>query len=381
MNTRQKSIKADKAEQDYVLRDAVKATPEEFPELCRIFSDMMKRKPCGRKLTLMVGKAHSAGVAVIQTRRTGVILIDRKEIPMMTEDEMRCLLGHELGHFFGAIKIENKPQPCNSLFNERFPRPLMYLFSYLSGQILADIYGVEQCRSTFIAGSHLSEGDSEMEALYSNPMEPLPEKFYTYFEVALRIKALGLLNKSEYFYELIGSELLGFGRWQLTTEEYFDKIGHIFDPYMNFTEDDGKALGVFLSGALFIAGCKVSDLSWRSELDLLGAFGDPGELLVYASTEAAYERIVAVAASIHGMSHPLKNIVWNTVWDLTYKDWEDSDEAERFDDFISKCERGQAVMPAGKHETCDEYIHCDGPYYADGFVYYDEIPETGTSVA
>ena len=55
MNTQQKSIKAEKAEQDYVLRKAVKATPEEFPQLCRIFEDMMKRNPCGRKLTLMIG--------------------------------------------------------------------------------------------------------------------------------------------------------------------------------------------------------------------------------------------------------------------------------------------------------------------------------------
>ena len=253
----------------------------------------------------------------------------------MSEDEMRSLLGHELGHFFGGKLNEDKPQPDESLFNERFSRPLMYLFSYMSGQILADIYGAEQCRSTFIAGSHLSDGDSEMEALYSNPMEPLPEKFFTSIEVALRIKALGLLNKSEYFYELIDSELLGFGRWQMTSEEYFEKIGHIFDPYMNFTEDDGKALCAFLGAALFIAGCSVGDLRWRCELDLLGAFGDPGELLAYASVEAAYERIISVAASIHAMSHPLKHIAWNYVWDLTYREWEDSDEAERFDNFLA----------------------------------------------
>jgi hypothetical protein len=62
------------------------------------------------------------------------------------------------------------------------------------------------------------------------------------------------------------------------------------------------------------------------------------------------------------------------VWDVTYRDCEDIDEAERFDDFISRCERGEAVMPAAKHQTSDEYIQCDGPYHSDGFVYYDDIP-------
>ncbi|MCX6986149.1 MAG: hypothetical protein NT118_15580 [Lentisphaerae bacterium] len=65
----------------------------------------------------------------------------------------------------------------------------------------------------------------------------------------------------------------------------------------------------------------------------------------------------------------------------TYRDWEDIDEALRFDDFLATCERGDAVMPADKPETCDEYIQCDGPYYADGFVYYDDIPAADTYVA
>ena len=77
----------------------------------------------------------------------------------------------------------------------------------------------------------------------------------------------------------------------------------------------------------------------------------------------------------------LENKIWNTAWNVTYRKWEDSDEALRFEDFLATCERGRAVMPAAKHDMCDEYIQCDGPYYSGDFVYYDEIPAADTYVA
>jgi hypothetical protein len=380
MNTQQKSIKAEKAEQDYVLRKAVKATPEEFPQLCRIFEDMMKRNPCGRKLTLMIGECYSAGMAIRQSRRTGVIMIDRREIPLMNEDEMQCLIGHELGHHFHWRNLDNKPKTSKT-DNGTSLQPLLYLQSSIYDQIHADIVGVEQCRSAFIAGSYLSDGDSEMEALFNDPWHALPEGLYDSFEVAIRIQALGILAKSEYFYELIGSELLGYGKWEISNEEYFEKIDHLFDPYADFSDEDGKALGAFLGASLFIAGCRVGDVQWYRELGTLADFGEPAELLKFDSIDEAYERIVAVNASIYSMSHPLKNIVWNTVLDITYRKWQDLDESERFDDFIEKCELGEAVMPADKPQTNDEYIQCDGPYYSDGFVYYDDLPAKDTHVA
>ena len=372
--------KAIKAEQDCLLSKAVVATPEEFPQLCRIFEDMMKRNHCGRKLTLMVGECYSAGMAIRQSRRTGVILIDRREIPLMNEDEMQCLIGHELGHLLHWRDLDNKPKTSKT-DNEMSRQPLLYLQFSIYDQIRADIVGVEQCRSAFIAGSYLSDGDSEMEALFNDPWHALPEELYDSFEVAIRIQALGILAKSEYYYELIGSELFGFGKWEITSEEYFEKINHLFDPYTSFSDADGKALGAFLAASLFIAGCKVGDVQWYRELGTLCDFGDPAELLKFDSIDEAYKRIVAVNVSIYSMSHPLKNIVWNTVWDLTYRDRKDIDESERFDDFIEKCELGEAVMPADKPETCDEYIQCDGPYYSEGFVYYDDMPAKDTHVA
>lgn len=375
MNTQ----KAIKAEQDYVLRNAVVAAPEEYPVLCRIFAEVIKRKPCGRRLTLMVGECNSAGLAMWRSRRTGVILINRKAIPAMTEDEMRCLLGHELGHFEIWRELDTRREPLE--LHKNMHPALSHLYSGVYEQISADLAGVEQCRSVSIAASHLSDGDSEMEAVFNDPWHALPEKFYPDFELAMRIKALGMLAKSEYYYELLGSELLGFGRWQITSDEYLDKINHMFDPFMNFTEDDAWALGAFLSGALFIAGCRAGEAGWSRELDLLADYGEPQELLKFASIDAAYERIVSVAASIHGMRHPLKHIVWNYVWDLTLREWEDSDEALRFDDFLAACERGQAVMPVAKHDRCDEDLECDDSDYPGDFVYYDEAPATDTYVA
>ncbi|MEI6422892.1 MAG: hypothetical protein WCP55_11790, partial [Lentisphaerota bacterium] len=248
-----------KAKHDYVLRKAVKATPEEFPELCRIFENMMKRNPCGRKITLMIGECNSAGMAMYRSRRTGIILINRKEIPSMNEDEMLWLIGHELGHHLHWKELDNKPKTSKP--DSQMPhQPLVYLYWSIYDQIRADIVGVEQCRSAFISGSYLSDGDSEMESIFNDPWHTLPEKFYADFEVAIRIQALGILAKSEYYYELLGSELLGYGRWQITSEEYFEKINHLFDPYTDFSEDDGKALGTFLGASLFIAGCKVGDV-------------------------------------------------------------------------------------------------------------------------
>ena len=381
MNTQQKSIKAEKAEQDYILRKAVKAAPEEYPHLCRIFENMMKRNPCGRKLTLMVGECYSAGMAMYRSRRTGIILINRKEIPLMNEGEMHCLLGHELGHHFHWREQDNKPKTSKP--DNQMPQPpLMYLYWSIYSQIRADIVGVEQCRSAFISGSYLSDGDSEMEAIFNDPWHTLPEKFYASFEVAIRIQALGILAKSEYYYELLGSELFGFGRWQISTDEYFEKINHLFDPYTNFSDEDGKALGTFLGASLFIAGCKVGDMRWHRELGTLADFGEPAELLKFDSIDNAYERIVAVAASIYSMSHPLKNIAWYAVWDVTYREWEDLDESERFDDFIETCEQGQAVMPAAKHKTYDgDPECCDDSDDSEDVAYYDDMPAADTHVA
>ena len=130
-----------KAKHDYVLRKAVKATPEEYPQLCRIFENMIKKNPCGKKLTLMVGEAHSAGIAIRQSRRTGVILIDRKEIPLMTEDEMRWLIGHELGHHLHWKELDNKPKTSKP--DSQMPhQPLVYLYWSIYDQIRADIVGV-----------------------------------------------------------------------------------------------------------------------------------------------------------------------------------------------------------------------------------------------
>ena len=85
---------------------------------------------------------------------------------------------------------------------------------------------------------------------------------------------------------------LGNGRWQITSEEYFEKIDHLFDPYTDFSDEDGKALGAFLGASLFIAGCKVGDVQWHQELGTLADFGEPSELLKFDSIDNAYERIV-----------------------------------------------------------------------------------------
>jgi len=324
-------VKSIKAEQDYILRDAVRATPEEYPQLCRIFADIKRRNPCGKRLTLMVGKSDSSGLAIRRSPHTGVILIDRKDASLMTEQEIRFLVGHEHGHFDAWREFENRTAAPD---HEHLPRPLQGLFSRISSEIYADLAGVDECRSTFVAGEYLSAGDHGMERIYNNPLDPLPEKVYGDLELAVRIQALGLLAKSEYFYELIGSELFGYGKWQMTAEEYFERMDHLFDPYMNFTDEDGRALGAFIAGALFIAGCKVGDVRWHRELDRLADFGDPVELLSYASKDQAYDRILSVADRVRNISHPLKHIAWDAVWDLTYREWDDADEGEKFDDFI-----------------------------------------------
>ncbi len=371
--------KAIKVEQDCLISKAVRATPEEFPQLCRIFSAMMKAKPCGKRLTLMVGECHSSGLAMWRTRRTGVILINRREIPAMSEDEMRCLLGHERGHFEIWSELDKRREP--SELHKNMHPALSHLYSGVYEQIHADLAGVEQCRSAFVAGSHLSQGDSEMEALFNDPWHALPEKFYPDFELVIRIQALGILAKSEYYYELLGSELLGYGRWQITREEYWEKINHLFDPYMNFTEDDGRALGAFLGASMFIAGCRTGDASWHRELDLLGAFGDPGELLVYASIGEAYERINDIADSIRGISHPLKHIAMSFVEDSIYRDSVDYEDTEKLEHLIAKCLGVETITPTEEHDTSDENHASDDYDYSGNFVYDDEVVESDTHVA
>jgi hypothetical protein len=58
------------------------------------------------------------------------------------------------------------------------------------------------------------------------------------------------------FTELPGAQLFGFGRWQITSDEYFEKIDHLSDPYTKFSDEDGKALCAFLGASLF---CDDSD--------------------------------------------------------------------------------------------------------------------------
>jgi len=94
-----------KAENDYVLRDAVLATPEEYPRLCRIFDEIKRRNPCGKRLTLMVGKAYSGGLAIWHSKRSGTILLDRRELATMNEQEIQFLIGHEIGQYVECFNM------------------------------------------------------------------------------------------------------------------------------------------------------------------------------------------------------------------------------------------------------------------------------------
>ncbi|MFZ2653717.1 MAG: hypothetical protein WAX69_02265 [Victivallales bacterium] len=330
MNTRKKSIKAANA---YILRDAGVASPEEYPQLCRIFDDIKKRNPCGKSLTLMVGKAYSGGLAIWHSKRSGTILLDRKEISTMDEKEIRFLLGHEMGHFLIWKEADCKQEQV-PLTKNNIPSPLSCLFGRISREIYCDIAGVAECGSAFVAGSNLSDGDEEMHDLYNSPCGPLPEKFFSNIDLAVRIQALGLLAKSEYLYEITDAPLFAYGKGLMTADEYFKHMDRLFDPFMNFTDEDGRTLGAFIGASMFIAGCRSGDVRWHRELDRLGDFGDPMELLAYASKDQAYDRILSVADNVRNIKHPLKHLAWNAVWDVTYREWDDDDEAEKFDGFI-----------------------------------------------
>ena len=365
MNTR----KQIKTENDYVLRDAVIATPEEFPQLCRVFTDMIKRNPCGKRLVLMVGKAYSGGLAIWHSKRAGTILLDRRELATMNEQEIQCLIGHELGHHLiwkeADCKQEHVPIPKNML------RPLSCLFGRISREIYSDLVGVAECGSAFVAGSNLSDGNEEFHELYNSPCGPLPEKFFNNMALAIRIQALGLLAKSEYFYEITDVPLFAYGKGLMTADEYFKHMDRLFDPFMNFSNEDAGALCAFLSAALFIAGCKAGDVSWHRELDFLWDYGDPVELLAYASKEVAYARIDSVADSICGISHPLKNIAMNFVEDAIYRDSVDYEDTEKLGYLIAKC----LGIEADENHSNDDYD------YSENFVYDDEVVETDTHVA
>jgi hypothetical protein len=53
----------------------------------------------------------------------------------------------------------------------------------------------------------------------------------------------------------------------------------------------------------------------------------------------------------------------------------------KFDDFIAKCEKGEAVMPVAKIKNCDEDPECDDSDDSEGVAYYDDMPEKNTHVA
>ena len=78
------------------------------------------------------------------------------------------------------------------------PWALLNFKEWIYRQIYADLTGVAESGSAFVGGSFLSDGNEEMHELYNAPFEPMPERFYDKFEIAIRIQALDLLVRKDF---------------------------------------------------------------------------------------------------------------------------------------------------------------------------------------
>ena len=318
-----------------ILRNTRRASPKKHPLLCRIFADVKRRNPCGRRLTLKIGELDSPGIALKRSQSTGTVLVDRKDVSMLDEQEIRFLIGHEVGHFLEWHEVDDMPpEPCKL---KNTPWALLNFKGWISSQICADLTGVAESGFTFVGGSFLADGNEEMRDLYNDPFEPMPEKFYDKFEIAIRIQALGILAKSEYFYELIGLPLFGFGKNLIPAEEYFERIDSLLDSHMDFSLEQGKALASLLTAAMYIAGCNLGNVRWQREIDAIFDYGEIEGFASFASRDEAYALIKSVSPVVRDIRHPLKNICGKIILDAVYWKMENSYEGDTLIEVLSEC--------------------------------------------
>ena len=318
-----------------ILRNTRRASPKKHPLLCRIFADVKRRNPCGRRLTLKIGELDSTGIALKRSQSTGTVLVDRKDVSMLDEQEIRFLIGHEVGHFLEWREVDELPAKPSNLKDT--PWALLNFKWWIYSQIYADLTGVAESGSAFVGGSFLSDGDEEMHDLYNDPFEPMPEKFYDKFEIAIRIQALGILAKSEYFYELIGLPLFGFGKNLMPAEEYFDRIDRLLESHMDFSLEQGRALGSLMTAAMYIAGCNPDNVRWQREVEAIFDYGEIEELSSFTSRDEAYVLIKSVSPVVRDIRHPLKNICGKIILDAVYWKMENSYEGDTLIDVLSEC--------------------------------------------
>ncbi len=316
---------------EYLLRDAVEATPEQHPQLCRIFNEMKLRHNCDHELSLMVGTTYSSGVAVKLSPSSGVVLLDEDDIMDMTPDVIEFLIAHEVAHFSVLHTFDAVIMPTVEALS-RTPMPLARLMARICNEILADIAAVSECRNVDAAVEFLSGGDDELKALYVDLFfsrdNQVPEKLYYCFESAIRLQALGLLMNSEYYFGLLETGVSAQRGQALSN--HWNRVDKLFSHYLDFSEADASALGAVMGAGLYIAGCRCDDQRWHNEIEALGDYGAPEQLFDFKTVQTAYDTIEINSQHIRGIRHPLKNIAYDVVAGAVWSREDDADVADEF---------------------------------------------------
>jgi len=290
---------------------------------------MKHRHGCGDlDIDLMMGETDSTGLAIRQSPRRGIVLLDECDTAIMDESTLRFLLAHEVGHHVGWNIIDSLTQSEKN--GKPMPKPLSCLLARITEEIYADTWAVAECRSVETAADFLADGDPGLKSLFFNYHEPVPEKFYPEFETTIRLQALGKLAVSEYWQELqeAGS---GAHNGVAATEHWRVIVDNLLSHYMDFSDSDALVLGQVLAAGLYIAGLRSgADKGWHEELEELAAYGEPRELLRFNTVEDAYDTIERLSPCIKGIRHPLKHIAYSVVAGAVYRGEDDADVAEEF---------------------------------------------------
>jgi hypothetical protein len=291
-----------------------RVTPEKDPRLHSLFRSVMKLLKPKCRIGIRIGEIDSYACALPKTKDSScTVCISEYALTVLDREELLFILGHEIGHIIMSL-----PPPVSqaAVYKDREP-----MFPDLAGyhpaiaKMVTDVY-IESFANMF--GISVVEDVDIAISVYNKLLYgPFPNKsverpddivsFTDYAELGMQMQILRQLEKSEFFYDVIGKPLFGYGRNLVSEDTFCHSVNKMFKPWLECTADEYGALTECCHASLHILlRQEGGELKTLSEYSYIWDKFSEAEISKYASTEEAYLKIQELSPVLKGISHILK---------------------------------------------------------------------------
>lgn len=290
-----------------------RVTPEKDPRLYSLFRAAMKKLKPKCRIGIRVGKLDDYACAIPKTENNSyTVCVSEYALSVLDSPEILFVLGHEIGHVIMFL-----PSPFSASADKNtdpvFPDlagchpDIANMVRHVYGEMSADILGVSVVEDVNIA---VSAYNKLMYGQFPNRSVERPDGSVGLAgsaEMSMQMKILRQLEKSEFFYDVIGKPLFGYGLNLDSEDLFFPTVKDLLKPWMQLSAAEHDALMECCHASLnILLREEGGGLKTISEYSYIWDNFSPEKISEYASIEEAYIKIQELSPVLTGMDHVLK---------------------------------------------------------------------------